>query len=474
MLRPTTILPKIEKGTLDLRGKILVVDEAGLLSSSEMRRTLAAADRAGARVLLVGDEKQLSAVDAGDALAMLRRHSPLHVVELTQIWRQESAGYRSAMESMSRGDVGQGLRQLDSLGLVAEEGPVYLEKAALSYFERTQRNEAALLVAPTWAEIHTLNERVREHRKAAGELSGPVAQVNVFQSSNLTAAQREIIAQYRTGMAVTVTAPLPGLQQNTSYTVAAVDAASGLVKLDNGQEINVRRHASKVDLGSWRQIEVAAGDRLLFQRSDRKHGLSGGKLATVEKVGEGGALTVSFAGKGRHFAVPAGYRCFVHGYAITADKSQGKTTAHVIVAGQKIDGKRLYVATSRGRKSVELHVPDKARLLQETPRQIENRPAALDFVTRKKGIKTMAPTQAPRPQESRVHVWAEKARERCRQFLDLAQRWLRLEVQTLKESQAEERRRELERRIERPIIQELQPQLELAQKHAHQQRYHGR
>ena len=196
--------------------------------------------------------------------------------------------------------------------------------------------------------------------------------------------------------------------------------------------------------------------------------------AYFEKVGEGGALTVSFAGKGRHFAVPAGYRCFVHGYAITADKSQGKTTAHVIVAGQKIDGKRLYVATSRGRKSVELHVPDKARLLQETPRQIENRPAALDFVTRKKGIKTMAPTQAPRPQESRVHVWAEKARERCRQFLDLAQRWLRLEVQTLKESQAEERRRELERRIERPIIQELQPQLELAQKHAHQQRYHGR
>ena len=448
-------LPRIEKGELDLRGKILVVDEAGLLSTSEMARTLAVAARANARVLLVGDEKQLSAVEAGDALAILRRHSPLQVVELTQIRRQEPPGYRAAMQAMAQGKVGDGLTKLDEIGLIKETGAAYLTEAAHAYHKRVQHGEAVLLVAPTWAEIHPLNDLVRTERKAAGALSGPSAAVEVFQSAQLTKAQRGNIQQYRAGQALTVTGPVPGFVQGRTYRIDSVDTAAGTVKLETGKELAVKKSAAAVDLGAWRTIEVAKGDKIVFQRSDRKRGLSAGKMATVEKIGPAGELTVSFAGKEKLFEVPAGFRSFTHGYAITADKAQGKTTAHVIVAGQAIDAKRLYVATSRGRQTLELHVPSKDRLFATTPATIKNRPAAMDY---------LSPALPPLTQEVRRKPWVEKAREHYRQFRALAERWLHRETpQKLTPDRHQQS-------LHKSHRQKLQEQLTLAQKHAAQQR----
>lgn len=465
-------LPKIEKGELDLRGKILVVDEAGLLSSADMARTLVAAKKANARVLLVGDEKQLSSVDAGDALAILRRHSPLQVVELTQIRRQEPAGYRAAMHAMAQGKVGEGLAQLDEIELIKESGPAYLAEAARAYQERAQRGENVLLVSPTWAEIHQLNDLIRTGHKAAGLLQGPAAEVAVFQSVNLTKAQRENILQYREGMALTVTGPLPGFVQGETHSIKSVDTEAGRIKLENGKELAVERHAASLDLGSWRTIEVAQGDKIIFQRSDRKHGLSAGKLATVEKVGSKGELTVSFAGKAKLFSVPTAFRSYAHGYAITADKSQGKTTTHVIVAGQSLDAKRLYVATSRGRKTLELHVPSKERLFAKTPQTIKNRPAALDYLaqkTQKENPLERPSAFLPSPAShlsrlSQLKTFAEKARHHFRLFRVFAERLLRGET---KEKQQQEHARGQK-------AQQARERLILAQKHAHTQRHHAR
>jgi conjugative relaxase-like TrwC/TraI family protein len=478
-------LPRIEKGEFDLRGKILVVDEAGLLSTSEMARTLAVAARAHARVLLVGDEKQLSAVEAGDALAILRRHSPLQVVELTQIRRQEPAGYRAAMQSMAKGKVGEGLVKLDEIGLIKETGPAYLTEAAHAYHERTRQGEAVLLVAPTWAEIHPLNDLVRAERKAAGILSGPSAAVDVFQSAQLTKAQRGNIAQYRAGQALTVTGPVPGFVQGRTYRIESVDTVAGTVKLETGaggKELAVKKSAAAVDLGSWRTIEVAQGDKIVFQRSDRKRGLSAGKLATVEKIGPAGELTVSFAGKAKHFEVPEGFRSFTHGYAITADKAQGKTTAHVIVAGQSIDAKRLYVATSRGRQTLELHVPSKDRLFATTPATIKNRPAALDYLppapprpslaqkttAHDKTQRRDSPALPPLAQDRRK-TWVEKAREHYRHFRALAERFLQRQEPEKLTSAGHKKP------LHKTHRQKLQEQLTLAQKHAaHQRIRHAR
>jgi ATP-dependent exoDNAse (exonuclease V) alpha subunit len=51
---------------------VLVVDEAGMLGSRKLARLLDHAQDAGAKVVLVGDDQQLAAIEAGGGFRGLR------------------------------------------------------------------------------------------------------------------------------------------------------------------------------------------------------------------------------------------------------------------------------------------------------------------------------------------------------------------------------------------------------------------
>jgi ATP-dependent exoDNAse (exonuclease V) alpha subunit len=51
----------------------MVVDEAGLLSSRETHALLSEVERAQAKVILVGDRRQLQAISAGPSLDLVVR-----------------------------------------------------------------------------------------------------------------------------------------------------------------------------------------------------------------------------------------------------------------------------------------------------------------------------------------------------------------------------------------------------------------
>jgi ATP-dependent exoDNAse (exonuclease V) alpha subunit len=56
-----------------LRGKVLVVDEAGMISGRQMEGLLQLAEREHARILFSGDTRQIQSVEASDALRILER-----------------------------------------------------------------------------------------------------------------------------------------------------------------------------------------------------------------------------------------------------------------------------------------------------------------------------------------------------------------------------------------------------------------
>jgi ATP-dependent exoDNAse (exonuclease V) alpha subunit len=60
--------------------------------------------------------------------------------------------------------------------------------------------------------------------------------------------------------------------------------------------------------------------------------------------------------------VPANYREFTHGYAVTAHRSQGKTVDQVIVSADAMKQELFYVAASRGREGISIVTSDVERL----------------------------------------------------------------------------------------------------------------
>jgi len=93
---------RLKKGERFLDEKsILIVDEAGLLSSREMHALLSEVERAQARAILVGDRRQLQAIGAGPGLDLVVRS--VQATRVDTIVRQRDAWARQAVTDFGAG-----------------------------------------------------------------------------------------------------------------------------------------------------------------------------------------------------------------------------------------------------------------------------------------------------------------------------------------------------------------------------------
>src|SRR5450755_948309 len=72
----------------ELAGQVLIVDEAGMVSTKDMTELIGLAKSSGARIVFSGDTAQIKSVEAGDALRVLERESKMHSFALREVVRQ--------------------------------------------------------------------------------------------------------------------------------------------------------------------------------------------------------------------------------------------------------------------------------------------------------------------------------------------------------------------------------------------------
>src|SRR3546814_16010344 len=80
-----------------------IVDEASLLSARDTARLFDLADKHDARIILVGDVKQLGSVEAGAAFAQLQS-AGMATAKLAEIVRQTNAAPKEAVLASIQGD----------------------------------------------------------------------------------------------------------------------------------------------------------------------------------------------------------------------------------------------------------------------------------------------------------------------------------------------------------------------------------
>jgi len=120
---------------------VLVVDEAGMVGSRKLARVLDHARNAKAKVVLVGDDRQLAAIDAGGGFRALRLR--LGASELVENRRQLQGWERDALELVRRGLVEEAVdayREHDRL--VAAETKFELTLALVKDWWQAQQDAA--------------------------------------------------------------------------------------------------------------------------------------------------------------------------------------------------------------------------------------------------------------------------------------------------------------------------------------------
>ena len=372
------------KGAREMRAAfrktVLVVDEGSLASTVQARDLLriAAAIRIP-RVVMVGDRKQLDAVDAGKPFAQLQA-AGMKTAVMDEILRQKDAELKEAVRASLAGEIGRAFGKLGDR--VAEVNPDNLAGAAAARWLKlsARERENTGLMAPSHALRTEINGHIRERLARDGVIRGPAFEAERLVSHGYTSAEKTVAGNYSPGDVVAFHRDYRslGVEKGDERRVAGVDHRKGTVTLEgpDGQSVPWRPRAvgakrGAVEVYRTESMELRAGDRIRWTRNDTGLGLVNSDTAEVASVRES---RVAFRlGDGRTLELGKNdpqLRHLDHAWASTVHAFQGRTVDNVIAVMEarhpKLSTqKSFYVEISRARHNAEL-VTDDAKTLRET------------------------------------------------------------------------------------------------------------
>jgi hypothetical protein len=234
------LLADLDRGREELGARtVLVVDEAGMVGSRKLGRLLEHAQQAQAKVVLVGDDRQLAAIDAGGGFRALRLR--VGASELTENRRQHQAWEREALDLIRSGLVEEavGAYRAHDRVVAADSKPAATLALLQDWWTAWQQadqdpSQQVVVLAARRAEVDRLNTACQELLAACGR----------FGPERLQVEDRHLAVGDRVVCGHNAIAGL-GVANGTRGTITALDpqARTLTLRLDgsDGQKITLPR-----------------------------------------------------------------------------------------------------------------------------------------------------------------------------------------------------------------------------------------
>ena len=273
-------------------GDILVVDEAGMVSSKQLARFIGEAERTGAKIVLVGDPEQLQPIQAGAAFRAVAER--VGFAELEGVRRQGEDWQRQASQDLARHRTREGLEayaERDGVlfSQTRDEARGEIVRDVLK--DMSERPDGSRIVlAHRRADVRELNGAIRAARQEGGELLGERSYATNDGERRFAVGDRVLFLENNRDL---------GVKNGMLGTVQEAEEGRLVARLDNAR-----------GPGLGREVSVSTAD----------------------------------------------YASIDHGYATTIHKSQGATVdrAYVLSSGS-MDRHLTYVAMTRHREEATLY-----------------------------------------------------------------------------------------------------------------------
>ncbi|MBB5845761.1 conjugative relaxase-like TrwC/TraI family protein [Mobiluncus mulieris] len=275
-------------------GQLVIVDEAAMSATLDLAALAQATREAGAKLLLVGDHHQLSAVEAGGAFSMLVRHNTTTIRD---------------------GGTGR---------VITQKTPPTLE--GVRRFRQPWEAGASLLLREGKKEAvkdYLLNDRI----KGGGDTSQVAQAILKAWWADYTAGKTSLMLAH----------------DNTSVNTLNEGARELMIQagiVDTSKETTLRGDQA-----------AGAGDTIVTRLNDKTLGVINGQVFTVTRINRDGGIDARDQ-QGFTHRLPAEYvkKNVELGYAGTVHRAQGRTvdTVHTMVT-ETMTRQQLYVAMTRGR-----------------------------------------------------------------------------------------------------------------------------
>lgn len=399
-----------------LKDHVLVLDEASMVSNADKERLIRIANLANVhRLVLIGDRKQLGAVDAGKPFALLQQ-SGIAKAEMNTNLRGRDPVLLQAQAAAQAGLVRSALDHLKEHTVETEgDGAIVAAEHWLA-LPPSERERTA--VYASGRNIRSaVNEAVRRGLQANGEIGPEKVALEVLDRVNLTREELRYLAAYRPGMVLVVAKAERTLRlKRGEYAVGDIDEAKGVVRLrdDRGCQHAFRpgrmRKTGKDDnlaLLERRKLEVHRGDRIRWTRNDHRRGLFNADRARVVAI-ERGQVTVETS-KGERLRLKEGDPMLKRidlAYALNAHMAQGLTSDRGIAImdsrERNLSNQQTFLVTvTRLRDHLTLVIDSAAKLEGAVTRNKGEKASALEVTERLRGAAAIGSSKGPDAKQAR-------------------------------------------------------------------------
>lgn len=353
-----------QQGRAKLTAKsVVLLDEAGLVGTKEFYLIQDEVAKAGAKLLCVGDSKQLQPIEGGGIFSSLIREHGKAEISIIQRQRTDFAPLLKWLDARAKSKPNGGIStaQAQVLRAIPEDARMQAiqglcaidTKLARAFhrwrerFDHAWMREAVECFATGQAlrALRLMDERGRL-RISVDPAAAMEATIDSWAQDKTALASKTLIAGTR--------AEVDELNRCArDILVNRGEVGSG------GIDVEISRRDESTAIRRF-----APGDRLLFTQNDNALGVANGMTGTIQAIkntARGPALLVDLDdpnSRGEQTVLAAAsFARFDHALCLTANKSQGRTfdSAHVL-AGSMADREWTYVAASRARFATTLHV----------------------------------------------------------------------------------------------------------------------
>ena len=278
---------------------VVIIDEAGMVDFASISTLIDAANKAKAKVVLVGDPDQLKPIHQGEIFRGIAARTGF--IELGQIRRQKDLGDRQASLNLSKGNIAEAVNHYQQKGAIHFAD--YVQDATSNLIHHWQHSittaadiKENAIFSFSRAAVHALNQEAREVLK----------QKNILGSHDIVWEKH-------------------------------VDNSNN--PLDCEQP----------------EIRLTKQERILFRKNDKALGVRNGDMAFVESITQ--HQIQARLDSGEKVTIPRTYKHIDYGYATTVHKGQGMTVdnAHVLIDSKYWDKNLSFVAMTRHREQLSIY-----------------------------------------------------------------------------------------------------------------------
>ena len=352
------------------RNSVLFVDEASMSSTRQAVRLLDIAEKRKARIVFLGDVKQLDAVEQGKPFDLLIRMG-MRQTFIEKSFRQKNAQMQMLVKAAREGKYAQVFATLGNRVEQHQSGEL-AGNIARRWIDDPGRSNIQIAALENSTRIEA-NAVIRKHLQEEGSIGRQDHRFTILSSKGLTTAQLSLADYYKEGdvLVFHMGHQALGIDRGEKFKVLkSHDGTVKLKRLKNGEQLDFdpgRTRKKGLTLYAEQKRNLSKGDKIQWRQNlEKDPQIKNGHTGTVEKV-RGREATIKFDHGVKRILNLRDNQYWDHGYVITTYKQQGKTTPVNWIVAQtgkagEITQKAFYVSLTRAERSVRVFTDNRQKL----------------------------------------------------------------------------------------------------------------